>query len=275
MAEPNTSNQSAAEDSSDGMTMISPKTPQKPGLKETVLVEKKSASHEEMTQMQAPPTQLNVKPGDEKTMMQAPPTSGSRPPSSGVSGSSSFSNTGRKTVLSVKEQDLSDEGLLQQAPRIDFNGRKIPSLGGIPLIAKLGQGGMGAVYYGIHPGLQIEVAVKVLPLALAQPEAIQRFYREAQIAAKIQSPHLVAVRDVNQEHGLYYLVMEYINGLTAGGYLKEIKHQNQPGLPEAAALDIIIAATEGLAVAHGAAIIHRDIKPDNILIPRFVGKQEL
>jgi len=262
--------------STDGMTLISSKPvvaanpPQvKPGMKETVI-----------TARPAPPKQTV---SDEQTIMQAPigggekpSASGSRSPATkGSSGSSSYAGLARNVVISVTEQDLIGEGLLQQAPRMDFKGRKVPSLGGIPLISKLGQGGMGAVYYGIHPGLQIEVAVKVLPLALAQPEAIQRFYREAQIAAKIQSPHLVAVRDVNQEHGLYYLVMEYINGMTSGGHLKKMKEKGSTGLPERDALSICIAATEGLAVAHNAAIIHRDIKPDNILVPTYRGKEEL
>ena len=72
------------------------------------------------------------------------------------------------------------------APRVDVNGRTVPVLGGIHLLAKLGQGGMGAVYYGIHPRLKREVAVKVLPFHLAQqqPGLVQRFIREAQIAAK-------------------------------------------------------------------------------------------
>src|SRR5437764_1349377 len=85
-------------------------------------------------------------------------------------------------ALAVPVQDLSHDVFLANAPRIDTNGKATPALGGIPLLAKLGQGGMGAVYYGIHPRLQVAVAVKVLPfhLAQSQPDMIQRFFREAQ-----------------------------------------------------------------------------------------------
>jgi len=128
---------------------------------------------------------------------------------------------------------------------------------------------MGAVYYGIHPRLKIEVAVKVLPFHLAEqnPEMVQRFLREAEIAARVSSEHLVSVKDVNQESGIHYLVMEFVKGQTAGGHLKKLKESGVAWLPEADALDTCIAATEGLAAAHRQNIIHRDIKPDNILIP--------
>jgi len=132
---------------------------------------------------------------------------------------------------------------------------------------------MGAVYYGVHPRLMVEVAVKVLPFHLADsaPEMIQRTFSEAQTAARVKSPHLVGVHDVNQESGIYYLVMEFVRGKTAGGRLKALKATGAVGLPEAEALDICIAATTGLAAAHKANIIHRDIKPDNILIPFAAG----
>ncbi len=169
--------------------------------------------------------------------------------------------------LSVQPQDLMPDKLLLAAPRTTYNSQTVPMLGGIPLLARLGVGGMGAVYYGIHPRLKLEVAVKILPFQLAeqQPELISRFFREAKIAATVESPHLVRVTDVNEECGLYFLVMEYVNGVTAGDYLKQ---HGRPGLDETVALDICIAATEGLVAAHDEDIIHRDIKPDNIMLPR-------
>src|SRR6185295_15065302 len=130
------------------------------------------------------------------------------------------------------------------APRTQIEGKMVPTLGGIPLLHKLGQGGMGAVYYGIHPGFKKEVAIKVLPFHLAQknPDLINRFFREARIAANVRSKHLVHVTDVAQEAGISYLVMEYVTGMTA---------------------------------AHNAGIIHRDVKPDNILIPKYAGDDRL
>ncbi len=178
---------------------------------------------------------------------------------------------------SVSTQDLTRDPLVTNAQRCDFGGIARPMLGGIPLLAKLGQGGMGAVYYGIHPRLQTEVAVKVLPFHLAeqQPELIQRFFREAQIAARVKSPHLVSVTDVNQESGLFYLVMEFISGKSAGSYLKAVKQSGENWLKEDEALDICVAATEGLDAAHQEGIIHRDIKPDNIMIPKLKGSDLL
>ena len=166
-------------------------------------------------------------------------------------------------------EDLSGDKLLRDAPRVRVAGRVAPSLGGIPLLAKLGQGGMGAVYYGIQPRLGQEVAIKVLPFHLADqnPEMIQRFYREARLAVPIQSPHLVRVLDVNEDHGLIYMILEYVNGLSAGAHLKELRRQGHV-LEEAVALDLCLAAVKGLVVAHARGIVHRDIKPDNILIPR-------
>jgi serine/threonine protein kinase len=177
----------------------------------------------------------------------------------------------------VTVEDLSSDKLLQRAARITFEEKSLPTLGGIHLLAKLGQGGMGAVYYGVHSRLDQEVAVKVLPPYLAdeQPKAIERFIREAKIAARIRSPHLVTVTDLNQENDLYYIVMEFVRGESAAAYLRQIQEAGGVGLSEAEALDICIAATEGLAAAHAEGVIHRDIKPDNILIPQAKSGDEL
>jgi hypothetical protein len=166
-------------------------------------------------------------------------------------------------------QDLSSDRLLRDAPRLEAAGRPWPALGGIPLLAKIGQGGMGSVYYAIHPRLRREVAIKVLAFHPAdrQPELVSRFFREAQVAAQVQSPHLVAVLDVNEEHGLHYLVMEFVAGLSAASYLRLRRDAGKTGLDASEALQIGIAASEGLAAAHAKGVIHRDVKPDNILIP--------
>jgi len=162
---------------------------------------------------------------------------------------------------------LDQERLLSQVPRGTHEGKAAPVLGGIPLLSKIGQGGMGAVYYGISPTSQLPVAVKVLPLQLEdQAHVVDRFLREARIATVVKSPHLVAVLDVGHDNGLYYFQMEYVRGKSAGGYLRGLVGEN-PGTDEGTALEICIAATKGLAAAHAANIIHRDIKPDNILLP--------
>ena len=162
-------------------------------------------------------------------------------------------------------QDLTNDKILLHTKRMEFDGKTVPSLGGIPLLRKIGQGGMGAVYVGYRQLLQREVAVKVLPqqVAAQDEQMTERFLREARLAAKIASEHLVAVEDVGEENGISYLVMEYVKGCGASDLLKKEKG----GLPEAKALDIAIGATTGLAAAHEAGVVHRDIKPDNILVP--------
>lgn len=162
-------------------------------------------------------------------------------------------------------QDLTNDKILLHTKRMEFDGKTVPSLGGIPLLRKIGQGGMGAVYVGYRQLLQREVAVKVLPqqVAAQDEQMTERFLREARLAAKIASEHLVAVEDVGEENGISYLVMEYVKGCGASDLLKKEKG----GLSEEKALDIVIGATTGLAAAHDAGVIHRDIKPDNILVP--------
>ncbi|MCW8129352.1 MAG: DUF4864 domain-containing protein [Planctomycetota bacterium] len=201
-----------------------------------------------------------------------PPGSPPPPPGSFHVGQSSSGQImlapGFKPAFQI--QDLTTDPLLAAAPRVSVLGRRVPALDGIPLLYKLGQGGMGAVYYGYHPRLDREVAVKVLPsqLAAQNPELVQRFFREARIAAKVHSPHLVGVLDVDQDGGLFFIVMEFVEGGSVRGYIDSLKKAGRTGAEEAVALDICIAAARGLGEAHARGIVHRDIKPDNILLPK-------
>jgi serine/threonine protein kinase len=175
-------------------------------------------------------------------------------------------------MADVPEKDLAKDGLLAIAPR-DPSGR--PTLGGIPLYKKLGQGGMGAVYLGKHPRLGVEVAVKILPFHLADqdPNAIEYFMREANVAARLNHPNLVRIFDVNVDgdpkagSAIWYLVMEFVAGRTAGGLIRDRVKTGKGPLPEGEALDLLLAVTEGLAAAHEEGFVHRDIKPENIIIP--------
>jgi hypothetical protein len=136
---------------------------------------------------------------------------------------------------------------------------EVPSeLAGIRLGRVLGVGGMGRVYLGHHPVLDVPVAVKVL---LDRGGDDSRFLTEARLAARLQHPRVVRVLNAGEEAGVRFLVMEYVHGST----LKEIV-QERGALPWREALGFILQAAEGLAAAHRAGIVHRDVKPSNLMV---------
>ena len=146
----------------------------------------------------------------------------------------------------------------------DNHGYKL--LGPVALYRRLGEGGMSVVYEGRHSRLLMDVAVKVMvpPSNLPSEERdlfLKRFRREARTAAKIHHQNLVHVSDINQDHGLHFLIMEYVDGETSRDRLRR-----KGALPEAEALRIVREVAAGLAVAHTADVVHRDVKPHNILI---------
>jgi predicted Ser/Thr protein kinase len=129
---------------------------------------------------------------------------------------------------------------------------------------KLGQGGMGAVYLAHHPGLNRSVAIKVLPGDLASnPEFKERFFREARLAARLEHPNVVQVHDVGEEEGIHYISMQYVEGKSLDGILKERKK-----LSVNEALSITKRVAVALSAAAKLGIVHRDIKPHNILISK-------
>ncbi len=155
--------------------------------------------------------------------------------------------------------DLSRDPLLRGLTR-DASNR--PLLNGIALLCRLGSGGYGAVYYALHPRLGIEVAVKVLLPALSDSEQrLRRLRQEAKLTASLSSEHVVRVLDVDDDTGLHFIVMEFVPGLSAQDLAKN------RGVSERDALRITIAACQGLAAAHRKRIVHRDVKPGNILVP--------
>jgi len=144
-------------------------------------------------------------------------------------------------------------------------------LGRYILLERLGQGAMGKVYLAYDPDLARQVAVKVLRRAALSGGDLtrdpkRRFLREAQAAAQLVHPHVVGVYEAGVDDGVSFIAMEYVKGTT----LKDAMRggSEAPARPWRELLDLFIQAGEGIAAAHAADILHRDFKPDNVLIDR-------
>ncbi|MHB8736343.1 MAG: serine/threonine-protein kinase, partial [Terriglobales bacterium] len=134
-------------------------------------------------------------------------------------------------------------------------------LGPYQVIAALGAGGMGEVYRARDTRLDRTVAIKILPAHLSSnPEARQRFDREARTISSLNHPHICQLYDIGAQGGTDFLVMEYLEGQTLAERL-----QNGP-LPVEYLLKIGIEISEGLEKAHRSGVIHRDLKPANIFL---------
>ena len=130
------------------------------------------------------------------------------------------------------------------------------------VIKSIGEGGMANVYLAYDTILDRNVAIKVLRGDLANDEKfVRRFQREALSASSLSHPNIVAMYDVGEDDGLYYIVMEYIEGKTLKQLLKK-----RGSLTLSEAIDIMLQLTDGMAHAHDSYIVHRDLKPQNIMI---------
>jgi serine/threonine-protein kinase len=130
------------------------------------------------------------------------------------------------------------------------------------IVRSIGEGGMANVYLGVDTILNRNVAIKILRGDLASDEKfVRRFQREALSASSLSHPNIVEMYDVGEDNDQYYIVMEYIEGKTLKQLLKK---RGFLTIPEV--IDIMLQLTDGLAHAHDSYIIHRDIKPQNILI---------
>jgi eukaryotic-like serine/threonine-protein kinase len=131
----------------------------------------------------------------------------------------------------------------------------------------IGEGGLGVVVKARHVQLEQAVAIKYLkPYALSLPGIVERFVREARLAARIKNEHAVKVQDVDTlENGIPYMVMEYLEGRDLGRIVEE------GPLPLQVAIEYVLQATEALAEAHALGIVHRDLKPDNLFLTQRPG----
>lgn len=141
----------------------------------------------------------------------------------------------------------------------DLSGKQ---LGQYRLVAPLGEGGMAFVYKAYHPSMERYVAIKILPRHYAaEPDFIHRFKQEARIIANLEHPNILPVYDYGEADGYTYIVMRYIEG---GKTLTNLM-QGQP-LPLAQMLNLLSKIAAALDYAHSRGVVHRDVKPSNVLI---------
>ncbi len=146
---------------------------------------------------------------------------------------------------------------------------------GYTIVRLLGSGGMGEVYLAQHPRLPRREALKVLPVAVsADDEYRQRFAREADIAASLWHSHIVAVHDRGEQDGQLWIAMDYVDGTDAAQLLRE---RYPHGMPPKEVVDIVSAIADALDYAHERYLLHRDVKPSNILMtdPRAADRRIL
>ena len=129
---------------------------------------------------------------------------------------------------------------------------------------KIGAGGMGQVYKAQHRKMKRVVALKVLPpQSVGSAKAVQRFYQEVEVAAKLTHPNIVTAYDAGEANGMLFLVMEFVDGRDLSSHI--VKHGP---LALEQTLNVVLQTARGLAYAHGLGIVHRDIKPSNLLVNR-------
>jgi serine/threonine-protein kinase len=135
---------------------------------------------------------------------------------------------------------------------------------GYTIIRRLGTGGMGQVYLAQHPRLPRRDALKVLPSELtANDEFRQRFNREADLAASLYNEHIVGIHDRGEYDGQLWISMDYVDGTDAA---KLLRSKYPSGMPKAEVLEIISAVADALDYAHSRGLLHRDVKPANVLL---------
>ena len=159
------------------------------------------------------------------------------------------------------EKELFTQLQLTQIQNSMLVGKRV-NISGIELESKLAEGGMGSVYKGMQITLRRPVAIKIMSSELSKDKNfIARFAQEARVLAKLNHPSIVRAIDFGESDGLYYYVMEYVEGQN----LEELVHE-KGSMDEEQAIDIISNMAKALEHAHTIGLIHRDIKPANIIL---------
>lgn len=137
-------------------------------------------------------------------------------------------------------------------------------LGDYIIVDKIGAGGMGQVLKAQHRRMKRVVALKVLPSSATKtPDNVKRFQREVEAAARLLHPNIVAAFDAGQSGNTHFLVMEFVDGQDLSAMVRK-----QGALPVDNVIDYMLQAARGLAYAHGEGVVHRDIKPGNLLVDK-------
>jgi eukaryotic-like serine/threonine-protein kinase len=136
------------------------------------------------------------------------------------------------------------------------------TIGTYRLDHQIGEGGMGTVYRAMDMKLNRAVAIKFVSSDLAAPSARQRFQREAQLASSLNHPHILTVYDTGESDGQQYIVSELVDGGTLRDWFRASPRSWQD------VVELVIGVADGLATAHEAGILHRDVKPENVLITK-------
>lgn len=143
--------------------------------------------------------------------------------------------------------------------------RTISKLGDFELLELLGEGETGSVFRANYQNQDRSVAVKILSPRLAEDEeALQRFLEEAKVCARLKHPHIIRFLRLAKCEGLYYIAME----LAEGGSLRKLMKSKGGKLDEIKALELTAQVADALSMAHGNGLLHRDVKPENILLDR-------
>ena len=135
------------------------------------------------------------------------------------------------------------------------------TIAGCRILAPVARGSMGEVYKGVHEALQRSVAVKIIPLAGREQAAVDSFLLEARALAKIEHPHIVRVYDVGVQDGVFYIVMQFLEGDTL-----KTRFDDSGALPEGEYYSVVGGIARGLGVMHAQGLVHRDLKLENVIV---------